>query len=135
VGPAETWAEYLRVDGEAQRDFTLGVFAGDVLVGMVGCHRDPLIKQHHTAAIWGMYVAPEHRRGGLGRRLFLAAVERARTWRGLKLLWLDVTTTNGGARALYASCGFRSVAIKRGALRVGDRYYDEEMMMLDLDAI
>ena len=46
--------------------------------------------------------------------------------------WLDVTTVNKGARALYASCGFRSIAIKPRVLKVGDRYYDEELMALDL---
>jgi len=103
-----------------------------VLVGMVGCRRDRTIKHRHTALIWGMYVAPEQRGTGLGRRLFLAALERARSWRGLTSLWLDVTTTNTAARALYASCGFRSIAIKPRTLRVGDRDYDEEMMMLDV---
>ena len=85
------------------------------------------------AIIWDMYVAPEHRRAGLGRQLFLAAVERARTWRDLKSLWLDVTTANRGARALYASCGLQTVAIKPRTLRVGAQYCDEELMMLDLD--
>jgi ribosomal protein S18 acetylase RimI-like enzyme len=133
VDRVEAWAEYFRVDAGAQLDFTLGAFAVDVLVGMVGCHRERLVKHRHTAVIWGMYVAPEHRRTGLGRRLLLAAVERARTWRDLKSLWLDVTTTNRDARALYDSCGFRTVAIKPRTLRVGAQYHDEEMMMLDLD--
>ena len=66
------------------------------------------------------------------RRLFVAAVTRARTWPDLDSLWLNVTTTNHGARALYASCGFRTVGIKPRTLKVGDRYYDEELMMLDL---
>jgi hypothetical protein len=30
------------------------------------------------------------------------------------------------------SCGFRSVAIKPRSLKVGARYYDEELMILDL---
>ena len=134
VEPVEAWAETFRANGERDGDFTLGAFERDALVGMVGCRRDRMIKRRHTALIWGVYVAPEQRGTGLGRRLFLAALERARTWHGLGSLWLDVTTTNTGARALYASCGFRSVAIKPGTLRVGDRYYDEEMMVLDLGA-
>jgi len=53
-----------------------------------------------------MYVTAERRETGLGRKLFLAA--------------------------LYVSCGFRSIAIKPGALKVGDRYYDQELMALDV---
>jgi hypothetical protein len=37
-----------------------------------------------------------------------------------------------GARALYASLGFRGVAIKPRVLKVDGRYYDEELIVLDL---
>jgi hypothetical protein len=47
-------------------------------------------------------------------------------------MWLDVTTSNRSARALYVSCGFETVATKPRCLRVDDRYYDEELMALDL---
>jgi ribosomal protein S18 acetylase RimI-like enzyme len=132
VDSVEMLAERFRTDADADADFVLGGFDGDTLVGVVGCRRERLVKHRHTAYIWGMYVAPEHRGTGLGRRLLVAAVARARTWPDLDSLWLDVTTTNHGARALYASCGFRTAGIKPRALKVGDRYYDEEVMVLDL---
>jgi ribosomal protein S18 acetylase RimI-like enzyme len=132
VDSVEAWAEHFRADADSDVDFILGAFDGNTLVGVAGCRRERLVKHRHTAYIWGMYVAPEHRGTGLGRRLFVAAVARARTWPDLDSLWLDVTTTNHGARALYASCGFRTVGIKLRTLKVGDRYYDEELMMLDL---
>jgi ribosomal protein S18 acetylase RimI-like enzyme len=122
------------VDSAFEFDFVLGAFADDLLVGVGGCRRERLVKHRHTAYIWGMYVAPEYRGTGLGRRLLVAAVARARTWTEVESLWLDVTTINTGARALYASCGFRTVAIRPRTLKVGDRYYDEELMMLDLVA-
>jgi hypothetical protein len=56
----------------------------------------------------------------------------AKEWPNLEQLWLDVTTTNVPARTLYLSCGFHVIGLGRRALRVGDRYYDEEMMGLDL---
>ena len=132
VASVEVWAANFRAAADPGADFVLGAFDGDVLVGVAGCRRERLVKHRHTAYIWGMYVAPEQRGTGLGRRLFVAAIARARTWPDLESLWLDVTTTNHGARALYASCGFRTVAIKPRTLKVGDRYYDEELMMLDL---
>ncbi len=127
------WAEHFRADANSDVDFVLGAFDGDTLVGAAGCRRERLVKHRHTAYIWGMYVAPGHRGTGFGRRLLITAVARARTWRDLESLWLDVTTTNAGARALYASCGFRTVAIRPRTLQVGDRYYDEELMVLDVD--
>jgi RimJ/RimL family protein N-acetyltransferase len=55
---------------------------------------------------------------------------RAKEWPDLEQLWLDVTTTNVPAQTLYLSCGLRVIGLRRRALRVGDRYYDEEMMAL-----
>jgi GNAT superfamily N-acetyltransferase len=127
-------AEHFRRDAGGEWDVMLGAFAGDSLVGIAGCHRERAIKQRHVAYVWGVYVAPERRGTGVGRRLVEAAIERARTWSGLEALWLDVTTTNRGARALYASCGFVTAATKPRVLKVGDRYYDEELMILDLRA-
>ena len=132
VDPVEAIAERFRRDAESDLDFVLGAFDGDTLVGMAGCHRESAVKHRHVAYIWGVYVAPERRRTGLGRRLFVATVDRARAWPGLEALWLDVTTVNEGARALYAACGFRSAGTKPRSLKVGDRYYDEELMICDL---
>ena len=114
-------------------DAVLGAFQGGALAGVAGCHRENGVKRRHVAVIWGVYVAPEWRRTGVGRRLFLATVTHARTWPGLDALWLDVTTVNAAARALYASCGFESAGIRPRALKVGDRFYDEELMILRLD--
>ncbi len=121
-------------DARGDTDFMLGAFEGGRLAGIAGCHRERAVKQRHVAYLWGVYVAAEHRRIGLGRRLIDAVVARARTWLGLEVLWLDVTTTNAVARTLYAACGFVGAAIKPRSLKLGDQYYDEELMVLDLRA-
>ena len=132
VDSVEVWTERLRGYGLSDLDFLLGAFDTDSLVGAVGCHRDHGAKQRHIAYVWGMYVAPEQRGRGLGRRLLLAALERIRTWPDVEQVWLDVTIGNAAARALYASCGFRSIAVKPRVLKVGDHYHDEELMALEL---
>jgi ribosomal protein S18 acetylase RimI-like enzyme len=134
VDSVEVLAEYFRRDAGADTDVVLGAFEGAGLAGVAGCHRERFAKQRHVAHIWGVYVPPEHRGAGLGRALIEAAVARARTWPGLEYLWLDVTTTNRVARALYVSCGFTTAAVKPRSLKVGDRYHDEELMVLDLRA-
>ena len=133
VQSVETIAEQFRVDAGSEEDLMLGAFDGRALLGVAGCHRERAVKLRHTAFVWGIYVIPEQRRTGLGRRLVAELIARARTWKGLEYLWLDVTTVNTGARALYASLGFCGVAIKPRVLKVGDRYYDEELMILDLN--
>ena len=132
VAPVEVLAEQFRADARSEEDFILGGFEAGALAGVAGCHRERPAKQRHIGFIWGVYVVPERRGAGLARALMVTAIARARTWRGLECLWLDVTTVNVSARALYASLGFRGVAVKPRVLKVGDRYYDEELMVLDL---
>jgi len=132
VPTVDVVAEQFREDIDSEEDVMLGAFEGDALIGTAGCHRERAIKQRHVAFIWGVYVIPEHRRTGLARQLVTEAIARARAWKDLECLWLDVTTVNTGARALYASLGFRAIAVKPRALKVDGRYYDEELMVLDL---
>jgi RimJ/RimL family protein N-acetyltransferase len=131
MSSVEALAERFRAQASGQDAFIIGAFAPD-LVGAVGCMREPRVKRRHVALIWGVYVVPEHRGGGLGRRLFLDTIARAREWPDLEQLRLDVTATNLAARALYVSCGFQVIGLRRRTLKVEGRYYDEEMMALEL---
>jgi RimJ/RimL family protein N-acetyltransferase len=120
-----------RSQHDGRRSFILGAFGGE-LVGTVGCARERGMKNEHKALIWGMYVVPEAWGRGVGRALLSAAIERARKWPGLEQLWLSVGTDNQRASALYRSCGFEPFGLERRALKLGDRYIDEEHMMLFL---
>jgi ribosomal protein S18 acetylase RimI-like enzyme len=103
------------------------------LVGMVRLAREVGIKGQHKANIFGMYVAPEARGRGLGRMLLDAAIARAREISGIELLLLAVVTTNTAARNLYLATGFEPYGREPQALKVGDRYLDEELMILFLE--
>jgi RimJ/RimL family protein N-acetyltransferase len=61
-----------------------------------------------------------------------AAIARARAWPGVEQVQLAVMTANAPARALYVSAGFEVFGLERRALKVGDRYVDEEHMVLHL---
>jgi RimJ/RimL family protein N-acetyltransferase len=122
-------AERFKGEWSGQHGFVMGAFDSD-LIGIVGCVREPRVKRLHVALIWGMYVVPEHRGRSLGRRLLLDAIAQAEKWPELEQLWLDVTTTNLAARMLYLSCGFQVIGVRPRALKIADRYYDEEIMAL-----
>jgi ribosomal protein S18 acetylase RimI-like enzyme len=109
-----------------------GAFAHAEMVGLVGLQVPSGAKIRHKAHLFSMYVADGHRRTGLADRLVQAVIDAARQ-AGALLLQLTVTAGNARAQDLYKRMGFRLYGTERRALRLGDRFYDEELMGLDLD--
>ena len=113
-------------------DWVFGAFGGSELAGIVGLAREPRAKNRHKAAIFGMYVPPDHAGHGIGTKLLRHAIDVARSQSGLEQLVLTVTETNIGARTLYEKLGFRSFGIEPRAIRVGDAYFDKNHMIFFL---
>ncbi|PCE23219.1 GNAT family N-acetyltransferase [Paraburkholderia acidicola] len=141
--PASFWPTYeeearLAVDDVRNRirptenQVVFGAFSGTGLIGVTGLRRESLEKITHNATLWGVFVEPEWRRSGVARMLLEAAVTHARETKVLQIR-LFVHTENPRAQQLYRSVGFVSYGIEQRAIRVGDRFYDEEHMMLRLD--
>jgi ribosomal protein S18 acetylase RimI-like enzyme len=112
--------------------FILGAFQNDTLVGIVGFFRSEGPKVRHNGNIWTMYVGPELRGQGVGRRLLLDAVERARSVSGLLQILLSVVADNVAARTLYLSAGFQITGREPRTVQVDGRFYDEDRMVLSL---
>jgi ribosomal protein S18 acetylase RimI-like enzyme len=129
--PMDDTVRMLR-DATGASGCVLGAFDGDDLLGTTGCYRRTGAKLQHKAYVWGVYVAPRARRHGLARRLMVEALARARRWVGVEQVGLTVTASNESARDLYLSLGFRSYGVESRSLRIGDRYYDEDQMVLFL---
>jgi RimJ/RimL family protein N-acetyltransferase len=124
----EAYANRLRDGGD--ENFVIGAFAGPELMGMVGFYRELRLKRRHTGGIWGMFVAPSSRGQGVGAVLLQEALTRARAIPGLRRVHLSVIASQAAARKLYISAGFRSYGTEPEALMLGDRYVDEEHMIL-----
>lgn len=110
----------------------LGAFDGERLVGVTGLWREERRKLAHKAVVWGMYVQPESRSRGIGRRLLTALIEEGRKMEGVERLLLVVVAGNSQAQALYRSLGFRTYGVEPAALKIGEAYVDEELMCLPL---
>ena len=68
------------------------------------------------AELLNLAVAPEHRRDGFGRALLVAAEGYARAV-GVKQIFLEVRTSNAGARAFYAVHGFSGAGLRQNYYR------------------
>ncbi|WP_245309898.1 GNAT family N-acetyltransferase [Bradyrhizobium jicamae] len=102
------------------------------LVGVVGLRSNADAKLRHKAMIWGMYVRHEARQHGIGERLIDAAVAYASSH--VEQLQLAVVTENEAARRLYAKAAFIEYGHQINALKHGERYYDDILMVKFLGA-
>ena len=132
--PLDAFAGRLREAREGGDSFLLGCFRGASLIGTVGFFREQGPQRRHWGVITHMHVAAEHQRRGHGRALLAAALDRARGTPGLTLVRLAVESTNDAARSLYQSIGFERYGTERDALLVDGTFYDQDLMVLRLDA-
>jgi RimJ/RimL family protein N-acetyltransferase len=122
----------LRKRGSPYDDVTFGAFDGKTLTGIAGFRREEEPKKRHKAIIWGMYVPHEVRGKGIGKQLLEAAIAHAKTLPQLERINLAVVLTNREARHLFISLGFETYGLERQALKFHDRYFDQELMTLNL---
>ncbi|GGM95757.1 N-acetyltransferase [Terrabacter tumescens] len=83
----------------------------------LGSHWEP--ERATTATLFGMYVAPRARGGGVGEALVRAVLDEARRL-GKSEVVLEVTSSNTAAEGLYARCGF----VRTGAVHEHPRRPD-----------
>jgi ribosomal protein S18 acetylase RimI-like enzyme len=107
-----------------------GAFHGSELVGIAGLLIHEGQKEAHKGLLVGMYVRPNARKAGVGRRLVETIVEFAR--QRVELVQLSVVSENEQARRLYERLGFLEYGIEKKALKQDGRYYDEVLMAKDL---
>lgn len=135
VGEAAARARFApRQHNPANQVFGAFTDAG-TLVGVAGIVGSDRRKQRHRMYIWGVYVTPEARGDGVGRRLIEACVSHARTVPGVRQVHLTVASHNAAAIAIYERCGFVRHGIDPRALVLADgREIDEDLMVLMFDA-
>lgn len=115
--------------------FVLGAFDAGRIVGTAGFAREDRLKTRHKGNVWGVFVSPSFRGRGLGKELMVKLIDEARAMAGLEQILLGVVADNAPARELYLSLGFQTWGTEPRALRVGERYLDEDYMVLFLQGI
>ncbi|WP_179213877.1 GNAT family N-acetyltransferase [Rhizobium sullae] len=117
--------------GRLENGLVIGGLSDDgILAGTIGVSKSKAIKMQHIGSIWGMYVRQAARGTGLSRLLLSAAIDEVGTT--LRSLRLSVVSSNVPAIRLYKSMGFDEWAVEVEALKVGDTYYDEILMRLEV---
>ncbi len=121
-----------RLGNGSGESFVLGAFDASQLVGMAGFFRSPEEKTRHKARVWGVYVKPEQRGKGVGRALMEELLRRARSLPELEQVTLAVASGQPAARTLYSQLGFLVYGHEPRAIKIGEMYVDEDLMLHDI---
>ena len=127
--PVEQMTGFLTNDTDR---FILGAYIENSLIGLASFHRHGGKKMAHKGEINQMYVAPQVRGQGIGRRLLEDIIQRAHQLDNIESIQLAVVVGNPAARKLYQNLGFETYGTEPRALKQGNQYYDEELMELVL---
>lgn len=116
------------IAGRLEGSVVAGVYGGDELVGIAGITRFEGAKLRHRALLWGMYVRPSARSGGVGDALMRFLLDEARA-QGIEQVILTVAAENPRARRLYERWGFSVYGTEPRAIKVSDDDYIDEVLM------
>jgi ribosomal protein S18 acetylase RimI-like enzyme len=111
-----------------------GACADGELLGLVGLQREPMRKLSHKAVLWGMYVAPQARRSGVGRALVVHALSFAAESLRVRQVILGVNANNSAALRLYAALGFTQFGCEQGFMFLEGELHNEIQMVCFLVA-
>jgi GNAT superfamily N-acetyltransferase len=114
-----------------ETDAVFGAYCDGALCGLAGLEIPQARNKRHKGTLFGVYVCPDRRRAGLGTALVSRVIEHART--RVDQLHAAVVVTAEPARALYRKLGFEPYGLEPRALKVGEEYFDQELLVLRLD--
>jgi GNAT superfamily N-acetyltransferase len=105
---------------------------GERPVGMAGIARDIGQRRRHRATLWGVWLDPECRGRGVGRRLVQGALDWA-TSAGVRAVYLEVVENEDPSWSLYGRLGFVRREVDPFGAHVDGRFVALERLVLVLD--
>lgn len=124
----EEWRRKLVNAAQKQHTVLLFLRIDGKVVGMGGMYAEQLEKLHHIANIVSIYISPEYRGKGMGKKLFHELLLEIGKIQRIKKIKLTVNADQAPAVALYESFGFRRVGVMHKELCVDGEFHDEILM-------
>jgi ribosomal protein S18 acetylase RimI-like enzyme len=124
--PLEWWQR--RIADPSGLTAGFGAWMDDQLVGALALEFNTGTRTAQNAQLLGMYVHPDHRGLGTGRRLVDAAIAHCEARRTIRAIKLSATEGNAAAIRLYEAAGFVIFGVEPLALRTGDVFRSDVWM-------
>lgn len=121
------WLERLRTIVQDPMQTLFVAEENAALIGMTGIACGKSAKTRHSAGIWGVYVRPSHRSGGVATALLGHALLWAKH-NNITRVELSVTTHNHRALELYKRNGFSIAGTVHDVLRINGQAIDEYLL-------
>ena len=121
------WKESLAKDDNKNTWHLFASYNGEI-VGTANARCESGDKIGHLATIFGVYVAPEARNGGVALSLMKALIKEIESNQRITKIKLTVSSTQDPARRLYERLGFKQVGLLQKELLVNGEYIDEYQM-------
>lgn len=133
--PESDFSDELKTNGTPPESFVLGLFTtDDTLAGFVKFRRDIRSKARHKAMIHAMYIAPDVRGQGSGKKLMDDLLSIVKKLQGLEQLHLWVLHAQTSAAGYYLKCGFKSQGTRvKNDLKINGIYVDAEYFVMYLN--
>ncbi len=119
------------VENYLRKNYVIGAFTqNNQLLGTLVYMEQERQKFKHIGILGGMYVHPEFRGCGIGKKLLASMLQNLQKIGHLYSLQLKVVTDNLPAIRLYESAGFSIWATEKNALLHGGNFFDQHHMAL-----
>lgn len=117
---------------ENKKTVYLLVFYGDKLIGSCEIHLGDKVEKH--IGVLGITIAKEFRGDGLGKILMnLVMTEAKKELSDLKIITLEVYSTNNVAKSLYKKMGFVEYGLLRDGIARNNTFEDCILMYKKID--
>ena len=105
-------------------------FDNQKVVGLMSYKDEDRVKTKHKSGIYSVYVSPEYRGKGVGKKLLTETLRRIKLNPDIIKINLTVNPLQTSAVKLYESFGFKAVGTLSKELLIDGAYYDETLMEL-----
>lgn len=121
--------ESQREDIYTSRQLRQMIEVDGVVVGMVDLFE---YEPHHQRAGVGIFIAPEFQGLGYGSLAVQRVCEYAVNILIVRSLWASCTVDNEASVALFSSCGFAEVGVRKSWVRVDAHTFKDEVLFQKL---
>lgn len=127
--PIEVEAKYIQSMKEEEHSILYLAWKDGEIVGDASLNGFPRRMSHR--AEFGISVAKAEWSRGIGSALLQRIVEYAKT-HGIELINLEVRSDNKHAIHVYEKYGFQKIGTSPSYFKIGEKYFDFDLMVLDL---